>query len=120
AIAPAGGTLSPGTSSTTGILHITGTVAFNSVGTFRVRLNGTTAGNGYDQLSAGGQVSLTTQPTLAVSLGFAAAIGDTFTIITSATGITGHFKGLPDGTGFTVGGARFQIHYTAKHVILTP
>jgi autotransporter-associated beta strand protein len=116
---PAGGTLSPGTSSTTGILHSTGVVTFNSAGTFRVRLNGTTAGSGYDQLSAGSQVSLTTQPTLSVSLGFAAAIGDTFTIITSASSVTGQFKGLPDGAGLTVGGARFQIHYTVKQVILT-
>jgi autotransporter-associated beta strand protein len=115
---PAGGTLSPGTGTTTGVLHSNGSVFFNSPSTFRVRLNGSFPGaGGYDQLSASGPVNITNQPTLNASLGFSPQINETFTIILCAN-LTGHFNGLPENTPLTIGGARFRIHYTANSAYL--
>ncbi len=63
-----GGTVSPGAaaSSETGILN-SGNVTFSSTAAFNVDLDGTTAGNGYDQLSATGTVALGNSTALNVS-----------------------------------------------------
>jgi titin len=112
------GTLSPGASGP-GILN-SGSAEFWPSSTFRVRLNGTTAGSNYDQLAVSGTVQLDDRlPQLAVSLGFASAVGDQFTILTSTDGITGTFSGLPEGATLTVSGEDFRIHYTATAVTLT-
>jgi autotransporter-associated beta strand protein len=117
-IVTAAGTVSPGSPSP-GVLTIGGNATFNSGSSVRVRLNGTSAGTGYDQVNVSGRVDLSGAPTLAASLGFASAIGDTFAILTSSGGVSGTFNGLPDGTVFTLGTSRFQISYTGTSVVLT-
>src|SRR5262249_8269645 len=95
AIMASGGTLSPGGPQPTGVLTARGNVALASAATFGVRLNGTSAGSGYDQLNVTGTVNLNSDlgagATLALSVGFASAMGDSFTILTATGGITGTF-----------------------------
>jgi autotransporter-associated beta strand protein len=115
AVTASGGTLSPGDPEATGVLTSLGNVALASSATFSVRLNDTTAGAGYDQFNVTGAVDLNSGAgagsTLAVSVGFASQVGDTFTILTAGGGITGTFQGLDEGAIFTVGGMNFQITY---------
>jgi hypothetical protein len=110
------GMVSPG-GADPGILY-SGNAAFE-FGSFRVRLNGITAGTQYDRLAVNGTVNLGTNTTLNVSLGFASQPREEFTILTSTGGITGTFAGLPDRTDFGVNGTPMQIHYTANSVVLT-
>jgi autotransporter-associated beta strand protein len=105
-----GGTISPGTSP--GVLS-SGNVVFSSNTTFRVELNGTTAGTGYDQLNVGGTVTLA--GTLNASLGFTPAISNSFTIIDNNANdaIVGTFAGLPEGSFIVIGGVSLQVSYLA-------
>jgi hypothetical protein len=97
------------------LLSSTGDVTLTSAATLGVRLNGTGAGSDYDQLNVQGAVDLASDggpgSTLAVSLAYAAAVGDTFTILTATGGITGTFQGLAEGAVFSVDGLNFQISY---------
>jgi autotransporter-associated beta strand protein len=107
-----GGAMLPGPGAgATGSLT-TGIVKFASGSSFDVTLNGTTVGSQYDQLAAGGAISLGGS-TLNVTLGFTPAIGTTFTIIQNHSGkaISGTFKGLAEGATFTDDGMTFQISY---------
>jgi len=115
------GTVSPGTGP--GVLF-SGSLLLFSNATFRVELNGPTAGSGYDQLSVNGNVALA--GTLNASLGFVPGSNDSFTLITN-TGvqpIVGTFNGLPEGGTLTIGDVQFQISYVAgpssNNVALTP
>ncbi len=119
-----GGTLAPGLSP--GILN-TGNLSLASGSTYRVELNGTLAGSGYDQANVSGTVALGGS-TLNASLGFASAVGDSFTIINNdgTDAVSGIFSGLPEGTVFTPSGAPagqyYQITYaggTGNDVIIT-
>jgi extracellular elastinolytic metalloproteinase len=108
-----GGTLAPGLSP--GILN-TGNLSLVGGSTFRVELNGITAGMSYDQANVTGTVSLG-GATLNVSLGFSSAEGDSFVIINNddVEAISGAFDSLPEGAIFTPTGApagnRYQITY---------
>src|SRR5262249_37265959 len=77
------GTVSPGGPGTA--IFRSGNVLFNAGSSFVAKLNGTTPGSGFDQLNVLGGVDLTAGPTLTVAPGFAAATGNTFTIISSAS-----------------------------------
>jgi autotransporter-associated beta strand protein len=114
------GMVSPGTSP--GMLS-SGNVIFSSNTIFRVELNGTTAGTGYDQLNVSGTVSLA--GTLNPTLGFTPAVNDSFTIIDNNASdiVTGTFNGLPQGSQIAIGGVVLQISYSsgagANNVTLT-
>jgi autotransporter-associated beta strand protein len=110
------GTLSPG-GAAPGILH-TGSILLASGSTYRVRLNGTSQGSGYDATAVNGSVNLG-EANLTVSLGFGSLVGDQFTILSSTGTISGTFHGLPNGQVFAIGNARFRITYTADSVVLT-
>jgi autotransporter-associated beta strand protein len=110
------GTLSPG-GAVPGILH-TGTINFASGSSYRVRLNGTSQGSGYDATAASGSVNLG-DANLTVSVGFGSLVGDQFIILSSTGTISGTFHGLQNGQVFAVGNARFRITYTADSVVLT-
>ncbi len=78
------GTLEAGTASATGILTINGTMIL--YGTLDVRINGPTAGTGYDQVNVNGNVTLYNSPnsigpTLDVTVGYSPAEGAQFGII---------------------------------------
>jgi autotransporter-associated beta strand protein len=116
-----GGTFLPGGLSSTGIFNSAGDVTLAAASTFSGRLNGTTAGTGYDQLSVSGAVNLN-NATLNVTLGFTPAIGTSFTILTTTDGVTGTFQGLPEGGTIVIAGETFQITYAGNggtDVVLT-
>ena len=87
-----GGTLAPGRSAAildvpvnglsggAGILHVVGDVVLNLGATYLVDLNGIAVGTSYDQVAVMGGVNLG-GAMLSLSLGFAPAIGDVFTIV---------------------------------------
>ncbi len=120
-----GGRIAPGSSpGTTTIIHgysVDG-------GDIEIELFGTTAGSEYDQIivqsgSEGtGAVNLI-DADLDLVLGFAGEIGDTFTILTSAAGITGQFnQGTSIFAGFGLNQYGFLIDYTAgggNNIVLT-
>src|SRR5207249_2319914 len=92
-------------------------------GTFVVELNGTNAGTGYDQLNVTGAVNLASCA-LNISLGYAPASGDKFTIINNdgADAITGTFAGLPEGATTNIGSVAIIITYaggSGNDVVLT-
>jgi hypothetical protein len=113
----------PGDETGTGVLSA-GPASFGLNASLVVRLNGPAAGTQHDQLHVTGGVDLGTSTTLTVSLGFAPAEGQTFTILRndSATAIAGAFAGLPEGGQFLVGGTTLQISYLGddgNDVVLT-
>jgi fibronectin-binding autotransporter adhesin len=97
-------------------------VSLNAATTFTAAINGGGAGV-YNQLNVHGSVALN-NATLAVSLGFTPAVGNSFLIINNdgADAVSGTFNGLSEGSSFTVGTTRFGISYTGgdgNDVVLT-
>ncbi|HTK78126.1 MAG TPA: dockerin type I domain-containing protein [Gemmataceae bacterium] len=124
-----GGTISPGTSP--GTLTVYGNYSQQG-GTLAVDLNGVTAGTQYDQLKItrgvyyanSGPFTVTLDGSLAVSVGYAAAVGDAFRIIDNdgTDPVVGTFVGLPEGAVLTANGQDFLISYrggTGNDVTLT-
>jgi autotransporter-associated beta strand protein len=119
-----GGTISPGDSP--GILN-TGSVTLDTNSTFVAKLDGTTAGTGYNQLIASGPINLGgSKLNASIGGGYTPALGDQLTIIhnTSGSPITGGFANLPEGSGFSISGSLFRITYQGgsnhQDVVLTP
>ena len=109
-----GGTLYPGTGSTTiGTLN-TAAVTMVSTSTYSIDLNGT--GTTSDKISSTGTV------TCAGSLNLASIVnpilGNIYTII-SATNITGIFGGLANNATFSQLGRNFKINYSTTTVTVT-
>ncbi|HQR41017.1 MAG TPA: autotransporter-associated beta strand repeat-containing protein, partial [Gemmatales bacterium] len=111
-----GGVISPGNPGSTGILTINGGLNFNANSSFRVELQGSVAGSGYDQLF----LNSTTQSYVMVPgtqligdrLGnYQANFLDSFMIVKASRGGIGTFAGLPDGAFFNFDGQGFQIRY---------
>lgn len=87
--------------------------------TYAVRLvSAGTAGQDYDTLNADFAVLGGATLSLTLDGGYIPAGGDTFTIVSGTTGITGTFAGLPDGAIISVGGLLFEINYTSTEVTL--
>jgi autotransporter-associated beta strand protein len=95
-----------GTPSTTANLTQT------SAATFQIRLNGSTVGSGYDQLTAGGNVTLA--GTLDLVCGANLTPGTVFTILnkTSTGAISGTFLGRPQGSVWQEDGYTWILSYT--------
>jgi hypothetical protein len=125
-----GAALSPGTSTAAGIIAISGSLAMSTGSILSEKLTGphtTTpiAGTDYDQVSAGGTVTLT-NPTLSGSrfTGYLPAVGSAFKIIdnTGAGAVAGTFNGLPEGGTVTIGAFQLRITYQGgdgNDVVLT-
>jgi hypothetical protein len=115
------GTLAAGAGGT-GVFN-TGSLGFSG-GTLAVKLNGTTSGTSYDQVNVTGTVNLT-GAALTVNTGFAAAVGNQFTIINNdgTDAVTGTFNGLAEGATVTAaGGQTFTMSYVGgdgNDVVLT-
>ena len=90
---------------------ITGNLAINSGGRFEVRLNGPTVGTQYDQLSAGGTVTLNGALDLIAAPGLAPASSFKILNKTSAGAVTGTFAGKPNNSQFGAGGYSWVINY---------
>ena len=118
-----GGTHAPGASP--GITTVNGNYALGSGGTLHVEINGITPATQYDQVRVLGVAS---SVSLAGTLDIAAAPGlspgATFTILdnTSASAVSGTFKGLPQDAEFFEDGQWWRITYTGgtgNDVVLT-
>ncbi len=107
-----GGTVSPGVDGP-GILTVDGNVRFRQGSAFLVKLLGTTAGSGYDQLRVNGRANLG-RANLVLSLGFVSTTGNSFTIIQQTDPddpLQGRFEGLRQMETFQVGNRRMRINY---------
>jgi autotransporter-associated beta strand protein len=111
AVSATGGRIQAGTAAHPGILT-NGGVSLDSASTLSVRLDGTSAGTGYDQLAVDGPVSLGGAK-LSVSLGFTPHLGQVFTVISQGAGrlVSGTFASLKQGAEFSAGGKLLQISY---------
>lgn len=107
-----GGTLAPGLSTGVGTLRATGNVSLNGNTTLAIRLNGSTAGSGYDQLRVDGTLNLN-NAVLDLSLGYSPGGGDLLFILnkTSAGAIPDTFFNRPEGSTVTVGGYTATLSY---------
>jgi autotransporter-associated beta strand protein len=104
-ITSTGGIISPGTATTTSLGS--GKLTLDSASTFVTQLINR---NIVNQLIVTGTVDLGNS-TLRATLSFNPSIGDSFTLISRATSVTGTFNGLPEGTFLLIGGATFRITY---------
>ncbi|MBN1760730.1 MAG: DUF2341 domain-containing protein, partial [Chitinispirillaceae bacterium] len=123
----ANGTISPGTTGT-GILTINNSLAFTQNGVYRAAINGKNAGSEYDRIVMKSGTLTLGNAALSLTLGFAPAAGNTFTIIDNAgpNPVSGTFKGLSenDVLELTYSGTayRFTISYrggSGNNVVLT-
>jgi hypothetical protein len=112
-ITMSGGTIAPGNSP--GCLG-TGDLAFTG-GSYDVEINGAAQCTEYDSMTVVGTVDLGSDTTLNVSRldSFKPKVNDTFAIIVNdgTDAVTGTFKGLANGSSFTVAGYTYQINYDA-------
>ncbi len=120
ALTATGGTVSPNGTGGRGTLR-TRNVSLNSSTTYRVQLNGATAGTGFDRMVVAGTVNLS-HAILNASLGFAPS-GQTLRIIDNngTDSVVGTFAGKPNNSTFTIGGETFRIKYnggTGNDVVL--
>ena len=121
----AGANIAPGNGGNNTAILTTGALTLASTSNFRVDINGTTAGSGYDRLNvATGGVTITGS-NLVVTVGTTLSVGQTFTILSKVAGgaITGTFAGIPQG-GTVVGsnGTVFSVSYTGgdgNDIVLT-
>lgn len=106
-----GGRVGAGTPGATGVLSTAG-LSLGTGATLAMRLDGATAGGGYDQLSVDGPVSLG-GAALSVSLGFTPSLGQVFTIVANGGGgaVTGTFAGLTQGATIAVGAVNLMVSY---------
>jgi fibronectin-binding autotransporter adhesin len=104
-----GGTVAPGAGpgqlSSAGLSLVAGAI-------FAAEIDGPNAATQYDQISVGGPVTLG-GATLSLTLGYAPADGQEFTLIRQRQGqpVSGTFAGLDEGATFVVAGTAFQITY---------
>jgi autotransporter-associated beta strand protein len=123
--ANAGANIAPGNGGNNTAILTTGALTLAATSNFRVDINGTTAGTGYDQINvATGGVTITNS-VLVVTVGTTLSLGQTFTILNKVSlgAITGTFAGVPQG-GTVVGsnGTVFQVSYTGgtgNDIVLT-
>jgi autotransporter-associated beta strand protein len=121
----AGANIAPGNGGNSTAILNTGALTLASTSNFRVDINGTSVGSGYDQLNvATGGVTITGS-NVAITVGTTLAVGQTFTILSkvAAGAITGTFAGIPQG-GTVVGsnGTVFSVSYTGgdgNDIVLT-
>ncbi len=100
------------------MLSINGTVVMGNNSQFKVELQGTTAGTGYDQISLTSSYLLNNTALLADRLGaFEAPFLSSFVIIKNPSGLLGGgtFAGLADGDLFDFDGQVFQIRYNVPN-----
>jgi len=99
-----GGTLSPGNGGA-GNLAVNGNLTLEFGSTLALDINGATAGTGYDRVVVNGNVDVS-GATLAVTQGYAAGSGDSYTVIVNdaADAVIGTFSGLSEGAKFNTAG----------------
>ena len=117
----AGANIAPGNGGNTTAILNTGALTLASTSNFRVDINGTTAGSGYDQLNvATGGVTITGS-NLVVTVGTTLSVGQTFTILNkvAAGAITGTFAGIPKGVPWWAATVPFSRSVTPEAMATT-
>ncbi len=114
-IVAAGANIAPGNGGNNTAILQTGALTLSPTANFRVDINGTNAGSGYDriQVNTGGVLILNSN--LVVTVGTTLSLGQTFTILDKvvAGGIVGTFAGIPQGGTVTgSNGTVFSVNYT--------
>ncbi|WP_277344301.1 Ig-like domain-containing protein, partial [Metapseudomonas otitidis] len=104
-----GGTLAPGGAGVA-TLTVNGNLTLASGSTLALDINGATAGTGYDRVVVNGTVDVS-GATLAVTHGYAAGSGDSYTVIVNdaADAVTGTFSGVSEGGTFNAAGNGTQL-----------
>ncbi len=110
-----GGTVAPGTSPE---CLDTGSVTFDSGSTLAIEIDGTTACTQYDRLAVTGSATLG-DATLSLSGSHTPVSGNSFTILTTTTGVSGTFNGLADGATVLFNLQPLEIDYQTNDVVLT-
>jgi fibronectin-binding autotransporter adhesin len=113
-IVAAGANIAPGNGGNNTAILQTGALTLSPTANFRVDINGTTAGSGYDriQVNTGGVLILNSN--LVVTVGTTLSVGQTFTILSKvvAGAIVGTFAGIPQGSTVTgSNGTVFSVSY---------
>jgi autotransporter-associated beta strand protein len=105
-----GGTVAPGNSP--GILS---TGDYTQAGTLSLQLDGTLAGDEYDQVNVGGTVNLS--GLLTATVGYTPLNGQLLFILTNdgTDAINGTFSGIADLDTIDLGGYQWRISYTANY-----
>lgn len=102
------GNIHGGTSSTPGTLTMD-FLSFNGVGNLSARIASAAS---YDRINAT-NVNMSTNPALAVTLGYVPTTGSSFTLIENMGGaiVQGTFNGLPEGATLPINGIPFVVSY---------
>jgi hypothetical protein len=99
-----------------GLVNISGNYTQVATGTTDVQIGGANAGTQYSQVNATGPVSLNGTLNIA-TVKYSPAVGQTFTIISSPSGITGTFSTV---NGTTINATKkYVVSYTPQTVVLT-
>jgi fibronectin-binding autotransporter adhesin len=104
-----GGLVWPGNGNAPGVLTA-GAVSLAG-GAFRVDLDGPTVGTGYGQLVTGAFALPGSVTKLELDLQYQPSAGQAFTIVNSASPVSGTFHGLAEGATVAVSGYAFSITY---------
>jgi fibronectin-binding autotransporter adhesin len=117
--------IAPGNGGNTTAILQTGALTLAATSNFRVDINGTTVGTGYDRLQVNTGAVAITSSNLVVTVGTTLSVGQTFLILdkVAAGAITGTFAGIPQG-GTVVGsnGTVFSVSYiggNGNDIVLT-
>ena len=96
-IVAAGANIAPGNGGNNTAILQTGALTLSPTANFRVDINGTTAGSGYDRIQVNTGGVLIPNSNLVVTVGTTLSLGQTFTILNKvpAGGIIGTFAGIP-------------------------
>jgi autotransporter-associated beta strand protein len=118
----AGANLAPGNGGNTTAILQTGTLTLAANSNFRVDINGTAVGTGYDQIHMNTGATTITGSNLVVTVGTTLSVGQTFTILNKVSGgaIVGTFAQGSTVTGSD--GTVFSVSYTGGNgndIVLT-
>ena len=117
----AGGNLAPGNGGNNTAVFTLNALTLQPASNFRIDINGTAAGFGYDQLivNPGGGPGgvIITNSNLLVHVGTTLAVGQTFLILHHNGGFTGQFAQGSTVTGDN--GTVFSVSYSGQDIILT-
>jgi hypothetical protein len=108
----------------TGILASHGSMTLEDAGNFtatntlHLALDGSD-GSRSDRINVGGAASIGGTFQLELGPEFTARVGDVFTLIDTANGLTGTFAARPEGSAISLSGYQFQISYANGDVTLT-
>ena len=124
-IVAAGANIAPGNGGNNTAILQTGALTLAATSNFRVDINGTTAGSGYDRIQVNTGTVIILGSNLVVTVGTATTLGQTFTILDKVPAglVVGTFAGIPQGGTVTgSNGTVFSVSYVGGNgndIVLT-